>query len=189
VVAEDCHRVTVLSWATGIVRAQFGSEGCGVGQVMYPCGVKLAYDGSEVTVADTWNNRLSVFSLCGTSVVTVGGRQSERNNPRWCELNNPSDVIPLAPGGDFVAASCRTLKRASRDGTTTVIHDLQFRPTALAALSNGDVVVRDGAGGYLVLHDIRLRCLWMIACTNVNRRSAAHSAHASKRGRHGKCIP
>jgi hypothetical protein len=66
------HRVTVLMWHDGGVVAQFGSEGCGPGQLNYPRGLRLMSDGSGLVVADSNNHRLCVFTLTGEFTRALG---------------------------------------------------------------------------------------------------------------------
>jgi hypothetical protein len=67
------HRISVLSWMDGSVRARFGSFGSGPGQLFSPRGVRLLADGSGVVVVDMNNHRLCVhgqWRVCGS-----GGQQ------------------------------------------------------------------------------------------------------------------
>jgi hypothetical protein len=93
----DWHRITVLSWADGSVRAQFGSEGSGPGQLNYPRGVRLLADGSGLVVADCFNDRLCVFTLSGEVMATVGSEEQG--------LNSPFDVLECASDGSFIVAN------------------------------------------------------------------------------------
>ncbi len=148
VVSESpCHRISVLSWADGSVRAQFGSVGSGPGQLSYPCGVRLLADGSGVVVADKNNHRLCVFALSGEFVAAVGS--SEQG------LNYPIDVLECAPDGSFIVANFNghNLVKLSRDGAKVGVYGKEgggngeFNgPTALAALPDGGMVVQEYGG-------------------------------------------
>jgi DNA-binding beta-propeller fold protein YncE len=146
-VSEDCHRISVLSWADGSVRAQFGSRGSGPGQLNWPCGVRLLADGRGLVVADKENHRLCVFTLSGEFVATVGSRQQG--------LSLPYDVLECASDGSFIVASFSSHKlvKLSRDGAKVGVYGKfgdsngEFiYPTALAALPDGGMVVREWEG-------------------------------------------
>jgi hypothetical protein len=140
-----CHRISVLSWADGSVRAQFGSLGSGPGQLYYPRGVRLLADGSGVVVADSENHRLCVFRLSGEFVAAVGSREQG--------LSGPFDVLECASDGSFIVANYGSpnLIKLSRDGSELEVYgkggDGEFTdPTALAALPDGGLVVRERDG-------------------------------------------
>jgi hypothetical protein len=146
-VSENCHRISVLSWADGSVRAQLGSGGSGPGQLFYPCGVRLLADGSGVVVADCYNHRLCVFALRGEFVAAVGSEEQG--------LNNPYDVLECASDGSFIVANWlgNNLVKLSRDGANIGVYGKlgggngEFNyPTALAALPDGGMVVREQLG-------------------------------------------
>ncbi len=141
------HRISVLSWADGSARAQFGSEGSGPGQLNGPSGVRLLADGSGVVVADFNNNRLCVFTLSGEFVAAVGCWEQG--------LSFPHDVLECASDGSFIVANWdgHNLVKLSRDGVNLGVYgergggDGEFnRPSALAALPDGGMVVREDNG-------------------------------------------
>ncbi len=115
-VSEACHRISVLSWADGIVRAQFGSYGSGPGQLKYPHGLRLLADGSGVVVVDNNNHRLCVFTLSGEFVAAVG---SEEQGLNW-----PYDVLECASDGSFIVANwgSHNLVKLSRDGAKVGVY-------------------------------------------------------------------
>ncbi len=145
-VSEDCPRISVLSWADGSVRAQFGSEGSGPGQLNDPCGVRLLADGSGVVLADCFNTWLCTFTLSGEFVAVVGSREQG--------LYLPYDVLECASDGSFIVANgSDNLVKLSRDGVKVGVNgekgggNGEFnQPTALAALPDGGMVVRECNG-------------------------------------------
>jgi tripartite motif-containing protein 71 len=73
VVAETgpTHRISVFDRRDGALRRRFGSEGCGDGQLMYPQGLCFV-SGRHVAVAESYNDRVSVFSVDGKFIHHVG---------------------------------------------------------------------------------------------------------------------
>jgi hypothetical protein len=150
-VSEDCHRISVLSWADGSMLSQFGNEGSGPGQLSYPQGIRLSGDGSGLVVADCYNNRLCVFSLSGQFLAAIGSKK--------LGLNNPCDVLECASDSSFIVASYNgnNLIKVSRDGTRLGVYGKRgdgngelSGPSALAVLpADGGLrvglVVRDFA--------------------------------------------
>jgi tripartite motif-containing protein 71 len=167
-VSEDCHCISVLSWADGSVRAQFGSVGSGSGQLSYPSGVRLLADGSGVVVADCHNHRLCVFALSGEFVAAVGSREQG--------LHVSLDVLECASDGSFIVANwgSHNLVKLSRDGAKVDVYgkqgsgDGEFNhPTALAALPNdGCLVVDSGNRRVQYLARLHARLSWMRACAS-----------------------
>jgi tripartite motif-containing protein 71 len=146
-VSEHCHRISVLSWADGSLRAQFSSKGSGPGQLYYPSGLQLLADGSRVMVADCNNHQLCLFTVSGEFVAAVGSRTQG--------LHFPYDVLECASDGSFIVANWGSdkLVKLSRDGVKVGVYgkegsgDGEFNyPTALAALPDGGLVVREWSG-------------------------------------------
>ncbi len=146
-VSEGCHRISVLFWADGSVVAQFGSKGKGPGQLDFPRGVRLLADDNRVVVADYNNQRLCVFWLSGEFVVAVGSEKQD--------LYCPFDVLECASDGSFIVANYggHNLVKLSRDGVKVGGFGKKgggngkFNyPTALAALPDGGMVVREYGG-------------------------------------------
>jgi hypothetical protein len=163
VVSAYYHRISVFLWATGDLISQFGSEGSGPGQLDYFYGVTLL-KGREpgLVVADMCNHRLCVFKVNGEFVAALG---SEEQGLRY-----PRDVLECKDG--FIAANCRrnNLILLSRDGGMVEVYgkrgdgDGNFQwPSALAALPDGGLVVRDVVR-FRVLHDVTFRMAWIAAC-------------------------
>lgn len=63
------HRVVVYS-SEGQFKFQFGSQGSGLGQLLWPLGIATAPDG-KVYVADSGNHRFQVFAADGTPLSAV----------------------------------------------------------------------------------------------------------------------
>jgi hypothetical protein len=165
-VSEACHRISVLSWADGSVRAQFGRIGIGRDQLHDPRGIRLLADGSGMFVADCYNHRLCVFTLRGEFVAVVGGRQQG--------LNCPCDVLECASDGSFIVTNyvSHKLIKLSRDGAKVEVYGKRgdgngefYYPTALAALPDGGMVVRDyGRERFQVFKGLVVRFEWITAC-------------------------
>jgi tripartite motif-containing protein 71 len=169
-----CYRISVLSWADGSVRAQFGSEGSGRGQLDWPRGVRLLADGSGLVVADNNNHRLCVFTLSGEFVAEVGSREQG--------LNGPFDVLECASDGSFIVANRgHDLVKLSRDGAKVEVYGKKgdgngefTDPTALAALPDGGMVVREWHGArFQVFKGLVVRFEWITACAMFARAPTA----------------
>jgi hypothetical protein len=143
-VAERCHRVSVLHWWNGELLAQFGSEGSGRGQLKSPRGLRLLHDGGRVVVADSGNHRLCVFSVRGKFKQAVGNLDQ-----------GPFDVLESCSDGSFVVVTGRgrSVVQLSQRGDVVDVYQNNEResrldsPTALAALPNGGLVIREHGGG------------------------------------------
>jgi hypothetical protein len=166
-VSESCHRISVLSWVDGSVRAQFGSYGRGLGQLNYPRGVRLLADGSGLVVADSCNSRLCVFTLRGGFVAAIGGRKQG--------LYNPRDVLECALDGSFLVTTraSHNLIKFSRVGVKVGVYKAQCGATpseltelaAMAALPGGGILVRDCCGRqYSILCNHCHRLQWIGLC-------------------------
>ena len=168
------------------MRAQFGSEGSGPGQLVYPCGVRLLADGSGVVVADWGNHRLCVFALSGEFVAAMGSAKQG--------LGLPSDVVECASDGSFIVASrsATSLVKLRRDGVKVEEYGKrgggngEFKqPTALAVLPDGGLVVREFSGErFQVFRGSELRKAWVTVCVTL----ATHECRTSvitKRARVG----
>jgi DNA-binding beta-propeller fold protein YncE len=66
------HRISVFARCDGARLCRFGSEGSGDGQLNWPCGLCFMTGHRHVAVADSSNNRVSVFSVEGEFVRHVG---------------------------------------------------------------------------------------------------------------------
>jgi hypothetical protein len=163
-----CHRISVLSWADGSLRAQFGSGGHGPGQLNFPRGVRLLVDGTGLAVADSWNHRLCVFTLSGGFVRAVGSKEQG--------LDQPWDVLECASDGSFIIADrgSHNLLKLSRDGAKVEVFGKRgggngefTDPTTLAALPDGGIIIRDSNGArFSISRDQRHRLEWIGACVS-----------------------
>ncbi len=166
-VSEDCHRLSVLSWLDGSLLAQFGSYGTG------PPGVRLLVDGSGLVVADRLNHRLCVFKLNGEFVQAMGREEQG--------LSCPQDVLECNDG--FIVANywAHNLMKVSAAGEVVGVYGTEGSgngefngPSALAALPDGGLVVRECAGErFQVFHGLVLRVDWITACVLLARGGGA----------------
>jgi sugar lactone lactonase YvrE len=72
VVSDGTHHVTVFNRSDGALLRRFGGEGAGDGQLSRPCGLCFLHSDRHVAVADSYNSRVSVFSIYGEFVRHVG---------------------------------------------------------------------------------------------------------------------
>jgi DNA-binding beta-propeller fold protein YncE len=169
VVSENCHRISVFSWVDGSVRAQFGSEGSGPGQLRSPCGLRLLADGSGVVVADAGNHRLCLFTLSGEFVAAVGSAEKG--------LSDPCDVLECASDGSFIVANwcSHNLVKLNRDGAKVEMYGKKgagngefYWPSALVALPDGGMVAREyGGKRFQVFRGFELRKTWITVCATL----------------------
>ena len=163
VVTEYSHRITVFSWLDGGVRAQFGRQGSGPGELFYPCGVRIRADGATLVVADSWNQRLCVYTLTGQLVTTIavcadGG-----------STLYPTDVLEMNGVYLVVCARARSLLAVSADDSGGCVtlplalpHVYGFKtPTAIAWLPHDDVLVVADDGCFHLFHTRELRAAWI----------------------------
>ncbi len=160
------HRISVLSWADGSVRAQFGSMGSGSGRLHDPCGVRFLADGSGVVVADYSNDRLCVCTLSGEFVAAVGNSDQG--------LKGPHDVLECATDGSFIVANIDgdNLIKLSRDGVMVEVFgkygdsdgELNYPSTVVALPNDGCLVVDSGNRRVQHLTHVQAKLVWMRAC-------------------------
>jgi hypothetical protein len=182
-------RISVFLWAEGTLWARFGSEGSGPGELYLPGGIRLLIDGSGVVVADAGNDRLCVFGLSGEFVAIMGSEEQVFGHPR--------DVLECASDGGFVVANVDTneLVKFSKDGSKFEIlgkegqADGEFcGPSALAALPDGGLVVRESNGDrFQVFHGLELRKAWITMCVTLatRGRGGVTTKRARVRGSYG----
>ncbi len=169
-VSEDCHRISVFSWGAGGLISQFGSQGSGPGQLCYPHGVRLLVGcpTTQLIVADMYNHRLCVFRLNGEFVRAMGSKDQG--------LCNTRDVLECNDGFVVANTGVYNLVKMSSDGKcldvfeeSMLLRDAKSKhPTALAALPDGGLVVRN----YFCLQVFRglgLRVEWITACVSLAR--------------------
>ncbi len=182
VVSESCqHRISVLSWADGSLRAQFGGRGISPGRLLGPCGIRLLASGDELVVADSHNDRLCVFTLSGEFVEAVGSAEHG--------LNRPNDVLECVPAGRFTVAntdSRHRLVRLNRDGSdvemfgdngvvTRTLNGPSVLalngPSVLAALPDGGMAVLEfESRRFVMVGEMKLRREWVTACVVLSTR-------------------
>jgi hypothetical protein len=178
VVSEWQHRISVLAWMDGSLRAQFGGIGSGPGMLHYPRGVKLLADGA-MAVADSWNHRISVFTRNGEFVATAGGSRDG--------LRYPVDILERACRSHYVVANFgkRNVMMLNRDGPHVVVYGNGVHggktPGALAALPNDRcLVLETGSNCVLVLAELWPRLTWMHACcARTYERDRVRKQHAN----------
>jgi hypothetical protein len=66
------HTLAVFSRGDGALLRRFGCRGTGDGQLIHPTGLCVMSGGRHVAVADSANNRVSVFSIDGEFIRHVG---------------------------------------------------------------------------------------------------------------------
>jgi hypothetical protein len=161
--------ISVFSWVHGSVLARFGSCGRCPGKLWCPRGLRLLCDGNELVVADSFNNRLCLFTVTGEFATTVAKKDDG--------LSQPYDVIEYGADGGFIAANHSTMSLAhfSRAGEvsdligSTVTSAIQLdKPLALEALPEGGLVVRT-LGCLHVFNGPNARLAWITACAVLAR--------------------
>lgn len=158
VIAVSCiqsysRRVTLFDLAGGQLLRSFGQEGRASGSLSGNDGIRFTPDGSHILVAESHNQRLSMFTLAGAFVCWIGDGV----------LKSPVDV-DFASNGDILVADSYihrifvfspdgdTLLRtfgSSRD--TSQLGRLK-RPTALAA-HGGQLYVLDSSSSHVHVFD------------------------------------
>ena len=74
IVVVECfaRHLVVFRRSDGALLRRFGCEGSSDGQLMWPSAVCVMNRSSQIAVADVWNHRVSVFSVDGKFVRTIG---------------------------------------------------------------------------------------------------------------------
>lgn len=80
---------SVFDMITGAIISSFGECGPEIGQIFRCYDTTLSFDGTKVLVAESGNHRVSMFSLNGTFLRTVGNAKT---------LGNVSGVVELPDG-------------------------------------------------------------------------------------------
>ncbi len=171
-VSEHCHRISVLFWADGGVRAQFGKFGSGLGDLNCPNGLRMLTDGSGLVVADGGNHRLCVFTLSGEVKRAVVSRVQG-----WFR---PLDVLEDVSDGCFFVANAGSgsFVKINRHGFVVggyctvdagaVISLAALPDNGLVVLSSG--IYRDGYM-FNVWFDHRHRLDWIQVCVHAALRT------------------
>jgi hypothetical protein len=160
--APICCCISVLSWEGDLI-FQFGSCGGGPTKLRYPRGLRLLKGRKPaVVVADRMNHRVCVFKLFGELLAEV--RSSKHGSDTPCDVQQTEN-------GDFVVANFggHNLVKLSRDGMKIGTYSEQggdrSTPIALAALTDGGMVVREKDKRFQVFHDCTFRVNWIAVCT------------------------
>jgi hypothetical protein len=163
------HRISVLSWVDDSVLAQFGRVGSGPGRLKFPQGLRLLRDSNELVVADSYNNRLCLFTVTDDFVSTIASKRRG--------LLAPCDAIEYGADGGFLAANSSKMSvvHVSRAGEvmdvfySTVSSAIPLDdPRALAALPEGGLVVRTRKCLH-VFNGLSVRLAWITACVTLAR--------------------
>lgn len=96
------HRIAVFDSHTGELRHSFGTKGKGTGQLCGNAGVRLTSDGKHVLVCEADNNRLSLFSLQGEFVRTIGNPGS-LCAPRSACFSKSGEIVVASQGSFSVS--------------------------------------------------------------------------------------
>ncbi len=98
VVAElNADRVSVFNRVDGTLRTRFGREGPSNGELRGPFAVCFMHADRHVAVADSGNNRVSVFSVDGAFVRNIGARVLKRPQDVACSA---CDELVVADTGN-----------------------------------------------------------------------------------------
>jgi DNA-binding beta-propeller fold protein YncE len=89
------RQIVLFSYRSGELLRGFGAMGTEPGQLSSSDGLCFSTDGSQVLVAESANNRVSVFSLAGEFVTSFGGEKDV--------LSQPADVCVTEAGQAVVA--------------------------------------------------------------------------------------
>lgn len=165
VVAEWCHRISVLSWITGCLVAHIGREDSPKTPLL-PYGLRLLDNGNELVVVDCGTDQLCVFRLSGELVHVMDAK---------AQATAPQDILQCSGGFivSYIASqSGMLLVRMSRDGAVVEVHgaihdvvlNFHYREF-MSALPDGGLVVREtGCARYSVFLGLDLRVAWMQLC-------------------------
>ncbi len=94
------HRISVFSRGDGARLRRFGSKGRGDGQLDFPLGLCFMSGHRHVAVADSSNDRVSVFSVEGEFVRHVGVRELDRPSGVACSAFD--EIVVADHGNDRV---------------------------------------------------------------------------------------
>jgi DNA-binding beta-propeller fold protein YncE len=161
------HAVVLLQYESGAVKPEVtigsGTAGDADGQLCYPAGVAFTTDGRYVLVADSWNDRVSKFSVASGSFVAHVISNG---------ITYPRDVLQCADGR-IVVVYRKGVVCVGKAGA--MVQNITFssggdpRSLSYSPSLNGVLVKRDD-GNVLVLRDAwshSLRCAWVQACVRV----------------------
>lgn len=103
------HVVWMFDLTSGDLIRSFGERGDADGQIGYPGGMRFTPDGRHLLMADQRNKRLSLFTLAGAFVRSIGVPVGA--------IKSPGEVA-FASNGDILVAGLHRVCVFSRDGST-----------------------------------------------------------------------
>jgi DNA-binding beta-propeller fold protein YncE len=113
VVSEhDARRISVFNRGDGALLRRFGSDGSGDGQLDLPYGLCFAAGERHVAVADSENNRVSVFSVDGEFIRHVG--VGKLLTPQGVACSAVDELVVADSGGRRVAVFSASGERLLR---------------------------------------------------------------------------
>ncbi len=174
IVSEYSCRISMFSWCTGDLLAQFGSFGRGPGQLIRPRGVRLVGNGARVAVCDTGNRRLCVFTLDGEFVEAL---RLAKQFPPHVAPSNALDLECFGSEGSFLVGTFTGVVKLSRSGkheqvpmpALFVAAKTPDEPVMLAALADRELVFRCASNIMVYRSSLRLRVQWLALCVLVDR--------------------
>jgi hypothetical protein len=171
-VSEACHRISVLSWADGVVLARFCSYGSGPGELQSPAGLRLLSDGRHVVVCDCINDRLCVFTITGDFVSALCSKEQGLSAPYdvlECTVDDALLVVN-AISGTLTLVSRRDGAVVGTYGRHEAGDDEFVEPCAMASLPEGGLVIREREGRrFQVFKGLALRMAWIAVCVKASR--------------------
>jgi DNA-binding beta-propeller fold protein YncE len=93
--------ITVFRRRDGAVLHRFGTQGRGYGQLEYPAGLCFMPGDRHIAVAEEGNNRVSVFTVDGKFVGSVG--DGELRNPKGVMSSSCGELVVADWGNDRLA--------------------------------------------------------------------------------------
>ncbi len=166
---RDAHRISVFNRGDSARLRRFGSKGSGDGQLQRPRGLCFTSGHRHVAVADSWNNRVSVFSVEGEFVRHVGVDNlshphgvacsaldelvvADRGNSRVVVFSAGGQVLETMAGGNVTGVAIHgptpgtIFAQDYDDGKCTVFKQSRVIATpGVKSTSNGVAVSRDGS--------------------------------------------
>jgi DNA-binding beta-propeller fold protein YncE len=125
VVVSESHpvtRISVFDRRGGSLLRRFGSVGSGDGELDMPRGLCFIHDDRHVAVADSFNNRVSVFSVDGQFIRHVG--VGILRSPQGVACSTVDDLVVADVGNGRVAVfsgSGDLIATSDVDGVCTVV--------------------------------------------------------------------
>lgn len=129
-------QVTVFAYDTGAVLRQFGAYGRAVGQVANASGIRIAPDGRTLYFSEYVANRVSMWTLEGEFIRTVGDEMAsgERSD---VELGGNGEIIVSSyRNGNITVFSADGTERLRQFGERGTTAGKFNNPSALAVRNN-----------------------------------------------------